>query len=137
MDIKIVGSPFAVNVEAVPHHLQMELCELQCDSNYKHLFSTINDALIFYKQLDMTKYKNSRQHAVRMTSFFGSTYICEQAFSKMNVNKSSFRSSLTDGHLEDIMQIVCHSTQSNNTKLCFLSSHIQVIDFEQITTSYY
>ena len=56
--------------EAVSHHLQLELLEIQCDSNYKHLFSTINDALAFHKNLDMTKYTNLRQHAVRMASLF-------------------------------------------------------------------
>ena len=109
LTLKFVGNPFAVNVEYLQHHLQMEVLELQCDSNYQHLFSTINDALTFYKQLDMTKYKNLRQHAVRITSFFGSTYICEQVFSKMKINKSSLRSFLTDGHLEEIKQIVCSS----------------------------
>ena len=90
----------AINLQSMlmPFHItcKWSYFELQCDSNYKHLFSTINDALTFYKQLDMTKYKNLRQHAVRIARLFGSTYLCEQAFSKMNVNKSSLRSSLTD-----------------------------------------
>ena len=68
MDIEIFGNQFAVNAEAVPHHLQMKLLELQCDSNYKYRFPKINDALTFYKQLDMTKYINLRQHAVRIAS---------------------------------------------------------------------
>ena len=80
VDIEIFGNPFAVNVDAVLHHLQIVLLELQCDSNYKHLFSTINDAHTFYKQPDMTKYKNLRQRAVRIASFFESTYIYKQAF---------------------------------------------------------
>ena len=116
--LKFVGNPFAVNVEVVPHHLQMEILELQCDSNDTHRFSTINDGLTFYKQLDITTYKDFRQHVVRNASFFGSTYICEQATSKINDNKSSLKSSLADRHLEDIIQIVCSSTRSNITKLC-------------------
>ena len=39
-----------------------------------------------------------------MFSLFGSTYICEQTFSVMNFNKNKQRSSLTDGHLEDILK---------------------------------
>ena len=117
MDIDIFGNPFAINVENVSHHLQMALLELQRESNYKHLFSAVNDALTFYKQLDMTKHKNLRQHAVRIASLFGSKYICEHAFSKTNVNKSSLRSSLIDGHLEDIIQMVCSSTRPNIIKL--------------------
>ena len=35
---------------------------------------------------------------------FGSTYICEQTFSNMNMNKNKQRSSLTDNHLEDILK---------------------------------
>jgi hypothetical protein len=41
-----------------------------------------------------------RQTALRLTASFGSTYICEEAFSKMKIIKSRFRSRLTDEHLK-------------------------------------
>lgn len=34
----------------------------------------MNDAITFYKQLDVARYKNLKQHAVNMASLFGSTY---------------------------------------------------------------
>uniref|UniRef100_A0A8C0GSN7 SPIN-DOC-like zinc-finger domain-containing protein n=1 Tax=Chelonoidis abingdonii TaxID=106734 RepID=A0A8C0GSN7_CHEAB len=43
--------------------------------------------------------------SLKTFSIFGSTYICEQTFSIMNMNKNKQRSSLTDDHLEDIMKI--------------------------------
>lgn len=40
-----------------------------------------------------------------MISVFGSTYVCELAFSKMNYIKSKFRSSLTDEPLKSLLMI--------------------------------
>lgn len=40
-----------------------------------------------------------------MISLFGSTYICEQTFSKMNFVKSKYRSKLSDEHLKSILVI--------------------------------
>lgn len=36
---------------------------------------------------------------------FGTTYLCEQAFSVMNINKSKVRNRMTNGHLNDVMKI--------------------------------
>ena len=36
---------------------------------------------------------------------FGSTYICEQTFSLMNINKARHRSELTDRHFRDVLRI--------------------------------
>ena len=36
---------------------------------------------------------------------FGTTYLCEQAFSVMNINKSKVRNRLTHGHLNDVRKI--------------------------------
>lgn len=39
-----------------------------------------------------------RAHAAQMLSMFGSTYLCEQLFSLMKINKATHRSRLTDKH---------------------------------------
>ena len=48
---------------------------------------------------------------------FGSTYICGQTFSIMNMNKYKQRSSLTDNHLEDILKTATSSIFPEYDKL--------------------
>ena len=40
-----------------------------------------------------------------MLSLFGSTYVCEQAFSLLNLNKCKLRNALSDPHLSDILTL--------------------------------
>jgi hypothetical protein len=44
-------------------------------------------------------------NAQRMTSFFGSTYICEQFFSKMKAVKRKSRNRVVDGTLESRLRV--------------------------------
>ena len=48
---------------------------------------------------------NLRRTAQTMLALFGSTYVCEQTFSVMNINKASHRSKLTDQHLRSILRL--------------------------------
>ena len=41
------------------------------------------------------------QTCQKISSMFGSTYVCEQLFSSVKVTKSKLRTQLNDGHLED------------------------------------
>lgn len=116
IDIEMFGNPFAVAVDLVPGQFQMELIELQCDEKCKQMYMS-SDIITFYRSLDKKKYGNLFQHALRMGSLFGSTYICEQTFSQLHFNKSSVRSSLTDEHLADILTIKCSSNQPDINKL--------------------
>uniref|UniRef100_A0A674K1K9 SPIN-DOC-like zinc-finger domain-containing protein n=1 Tax=Terrapene triunguis TaxID=2587831 RepID=A0A674K1K9_9SAUR len=104
IQLKLIEDPFSVDPEEVTQDLQLEVIELQCSAVYrnKHRESSLWD---FYKSLDDEKYKNLIEVALKTFSIFGSTYICEQTFSIMNMNKNKQRSSLTDDHLEDIMKI--------------------------------
>lgn len=54
----------------------------------------------FWSLMDEVKYPNLKQVAFHLTSFFGSTYLCESAFSTMKIIKTKYRSRLTDDHLE-------------------------------------
>uniref|UniRef100_A0A0E9UX64 HAT C-terminal dimerisation domain-containing protein n=5 Tax=Euteleostomi TaxID=117571 RepID=A0A0E9UX64_ANGAN len=40
-----------------------------------------------------------------MLVLFGSTYVCEQTFSVMKINKAHHRSKLTDQHLRSVLRI--------------------------------
>ena len=101
---KLVEDPFSVNPEEVPIQLQMEVIDLQNSSVYKikHRESSL---LNFYRSLNSDRYKNLIGLAQKTLSIFGSTYICEQTFSLMNMNKNKQRSSLSNESLEDILKI--------------------------------
>lgn len=55
--------------------------------------------------------------AIILTTMFGSTYVYESSFSKINFLKSKFRSKLTDAHLEDSLVISCSPREPNYKKL--------------------
>jgi hypothetical protein len=94
----------------------MEVTELQSSSGYrnKHKESSLSE---FYSSLDVTKFKNLRDSTLQVCCVFGSTYIWEQTFSIMNVNKNKQRSSLTDEHLEDILKTSTTNMVSEYEKL--------------------
>ena len=46
-----------------------------------------------------------RTQAAQMLSMFDSTYSCEQLFSMMKVNKTPYRSRLTEEHLHSVLRI--------------------------------
>ena len=83
----------------------MELVELQCSDELKLKFHAVGVLLLdFYKKyLECKQYTNLINHAKKMVSMFGSTYVCEQLFSSMKVTKSKLRTQLNDGDLQDIL----------------------------------
>lgn len=102
-DFALFRSPFTINASDVPEELQMELIELQCSAPLKDKFASV-DLKSFYQCLTPT-YTNMTAFASKILCMFGTTYLCEQAFSVMNINKSKLRNRLTHGHLNDIMKI--------------------------------
>ena len=59
----------------------------------------------FYKSLSADLFPNLKNFAAKFLTLFGSTYICEQAFSSLQINKSKNRSLLTDINLHCVMRI--------------------------------
>ncbi|XP_066127213.1 general transcription factor II-I repeat domain-containing protein 2-like [Saccopteryx bilineata] len=81
-DIQLFRNPFSIDIENVGSIYQMELTELQnCDS-LKDAFKS-NNLPNFYASLSSETYPNIRNHALKMSTIFGSTYVCEQTFSRM------------------------------------------------------
>ncbi|KAK9681047.1 hypothetical protein QE152_g14032 [Popillia japonica] len=55
--------------------------------------------------------------AIYLTTTFGSTYVRETSFSKMNFLKNQYRSRLTAAHSEDTLRISCSPRKPNFKKL--------------------
>lgn len=100
---QLFTDPFAIAPDEVAPALQMELIELQC-SDFQKKQHREKILLNFYADRDGAKFPNLKQHAIKISSLFGSTYVCEQTFSVMKLNKSKLRSNLTDEHLHDILR---------------------------------
>ncbi|XP_047196311.1 general transcription factor II-I repeat domain-containing protein 2-like [Hippoglossus stenolepis] len=96
-EITLFAAPFSMDAEEVEESLQLELIEVQCDDSLKnqHQLLSLPD---FYRSLEKAKFPLMRRHAKRMMSLLGSTYICEQTFSLLTLNKSRLRTRTTDSH---------------------------------------
>ena len=103
-EFDILSSPFTTDFEKVPDALQLELIDLQCDSTLKEKFQSESTDK-FYASLNESKFANLRKMAMKLLVLFGSTYICEQTFSTMNINKTKLRSNLTDVHVQSLLRI--------------------------------
>lgn len=103
-EITLFSSPFSVDPNGVPDHLQLELIELQCDTECHSRHQQL-PLVNFYRQLGKDRFQEIRTFAKKMLSLFGSTYSCEKTFSVMNSNKNRVRTRLSDSHLRDILRI--------------------------------
>lgn len=112
----LLTCPFNANPETVTDELQLELIDLQSDNTLKELFqnSTLTE---FYSALNISKFGRLKNFAAKFLSFFGSTYICEQTFSCMNINKSKTRSQLTDVNLQSVLRITTSKLNPEYGKL--------------------
>ena len=81
--------------------VEMEILTLQNDINLKAHQSAPN----FWCLVDKEKYSGVSTAAMKIASFFGSTYLYESAFSNMNFIKNKHRTRLTDAHLQDSLRI--------------------------------
>ncbi|KAL4009366.1 hypothetical protein ACER0C_003218 [Sarotherodon galilaeus] len=100
---ELLAHPFGVDVESAPPNLQMELIELQCNDTLREKYERVG-AAEFARFIPDTMPQLHIQ-AAQTLSMFGSTYLCEQLFSLMKLNKTSHRSRLTDKHLDSILRI--------------------------------
>ncbi|XP_049291704.1 general transcription factor II-I repeat domain-containing protein 2A-like [Anopheles funestus] len=102
-EIRIFQNPFEAVVLDCPNELQLEFIEIQANDNLKDKFK---EGLIdLYKFLPKKDFPNMRDFACKYISLFGTTYLCEQTFSRMKYVKNNLRSNLTDKHMESILTI--------------------------------
>ena len=92
---EIFSSPFHTDIDKVPTDIQMELIDLQERTDMKAKYVEMNLGDFYRKYLDQDKFPNLRKFMASKMTLFGSTYLCEQFFSKMGFLKSSYRSVIT------------------------------------------
>ena len=112
----LLSSPFACDIETANEELQMELIDLQANNSLKKMFES-KPLVEFYASLHSEKLKNLKNFARKMFVIFASTYICEQTFSILKVNKSKNRSLLTDSNLQSVLRISTSNLTPNFNKL--------------------
>jgi hypothetical protein len=79
-DIVLFHNPFIVVNEEQSAQLPLELCDLQADS----ILRTMKEkGLDLFKILPKETYPQLRDFGLRMSSMFGSMYLCESTFSNM------------------------------------------------------
>ena len=59
-------------------------------------------------------------------ALFGSTYLCEQFFSKMDFMKSLYRSLMTDEHLENGRRVASTSIKVNLNRVVQKKSQLHI-----------
>ena len=82
--MKLLSDPFQVDPTGAAVKCQMELTDIQNDSDLKRAFSE-QDLLSFDTSyyVSSESYPNLSQDDKNFTALFGSTYCCEQLFSRM------------------------------------------------------
>ncbi|CAI5664988.1 unnamed protein product [Oreochromis niloticus] len=92
--------------------VEIEIVTLQNDVHLKAYQGAPN----FWCLVDTEKYSGVCTAAMKVASLFGSTYLCESAFSDMNFIKNKHRTRLSDAHLQDSLRVAVSSyTPDYNT----------------------
>ena len=88
--LQLCSTPFDVDPTDVGSDLQMELIELHCDEQLKSRFVTMTP-LDFWQSQAARTFPRLADNARRVAALFGSTFVCEQLFSRMKLAKSRTR----------------------------------------------
>ena len=112
----MLSSPFTTEVDSAPEDLQLELLDLQPSNDLKEKFKSVS-LPDFYKSLSADLFPNLKNFAAKFLTLFGSTYICEHAFSSLKINKSKNRSLLTDINLHGVMRISTSKLAPSSKKI--------------------
>jgi len=116
LQFNIFSSPFTTEVDSAPEDIQLELLVLQTNNDLKEKFKS--DSLPdFYKSLSDNWFPNLKNFAAKFLTLFGSTYICEQAFSCFKDKHVENRSLLTDTNLHALMRMSTSKLARNFKKI--------------------
>lgn len=97
--------------------LQMQFVRMKADDELRLLFEQRGNesTATFWMKLNVARYGELRTLGLTVSGMFGTTYICKQSFSHMNILKTKYRSSLTNAHLEHCLRI-CTTSYTPNFK---------------------
>ena len=102
--LKLVAFPHLVETESAPLNLPMELVELRNNEQLVEEFKDEENLVDTWK--GAAEYPLLRELAKETLVLFGSTYVCEAAFSKMKCLKNEYRTRLLDGNLESELRLL-------------------------------
>ncbi|KAM3860423.1 SCAN domain-containing protein 3-like [Diretmus argenteus] len=108
INVEQVAEKF-VEVFSLPAGVDMEIVELQNDIALKARYRDSD----FWGLVNSDTFPLLSSCALKVRACFGSTYLCEMAFSQMKLIKSKHRSRLTDSHLTDCMRLAMSSYEPN------------------------
>ena len=98
----VFRSPFTVKPSDMPADIQLEIIDLQCATNMKEKLVSVG--LDTFDQYLLPGYPKLSSLAAKVLSMLGTTYLFEQVFSVLKLNKTKHRSRLTNTHLNDIVK---------------------------------
>ena len=111
-DITDIAEQLSATFNLDAGQVEIEIVTLQNDLHLKAHQAAPN----FWSLVDTEKYSGVSTAAMKVASLFGSTYLCESAFSDMNFIKNKHRTRLTDAHLQDSLRVAVSSyTPDYNT----------------------
>ena len=124
---KLFGTSFGVELDEISDDLQMEVIQLQNDELMKYSYNDLMQSkrakdlclLEFYRVHVQREgsYPYLIDHAKKFACVFGSTFSCEQLFSKMKLTKNKMRIILTNTHLDDALRLATTTVTPNIEKL--------------------
>ncbi|KAK1887300.1 General transcription factor II-I repeat domain containing protein 2 [Dissostichus eleginoides] len=103
IDIEHVADTFQ-EVFTLPSGVDMEMIDLQNEIELKCRSKESG----FWGLVSREKFPLLTACALKVSAYFGSTYLCEMAFSQMKIIKSKYRSRLTDRHLTDCLRLAVY-----------------------------
>uniref|UniRef100_A0A0L8H4H0 HAT C-terminal dimerisation domain-containing protein n=1 Tax=Octopus bimaculoides TaxID=37653 RepID=A0A0L8H4H0_OCTBM len=115
-DLQLLGPLFThciIHQQAlVPVNLQLVLIDLEANDllKEKHREGKLVKSC---RCLSDDEFLKLKKFAFSMAPVFGTTYVCEQTFSKMKYMKSAHRMELTDEHLKAILLVECSNSKAN------------------------
>ena len=109
-------NPFSITVGEILKYstnIQLEITEIQNNTSLKQIFTetvlsqpqkqSSENVIKFWKLIPKEDFPAMCDIALQISSRFGSTYICEKAFSTLTYVKNKYRSSLTASHISDLI----------------------------------
>ena len=123
---EIFSSPFHIEIDKAPADVKMELIDLQESTDLKAKYVEMNLGDFYRKFLDQNKFSNLRKFVASKMALLGSTYLCEQFFSKRGFMKSPYRSIMTDEHLENGLRVASTSIKVNLNRVIQKKSQLHI-----------